>query len=83
MTLREDIESEERARNVLACALCDVIDTLTSEAEREALVRAAAGTIGYRVLLKVLAKNGLVNLSTGAPLGETVIRRHRTEGHTP
>jgi hypothetical protein len=73
MGLLEDLEA---ATGPLPCGMCDVIRATTDEDTRRALTAAAAGTIGYRRLNRILAANG-------QPVSDRQIRRHRQEGHQP
>lgn len=74
MSILDDIQAAENP--VDPCKLCAYIRAVDDDATREALIRAGAGSIGYRKLLRIMEKHE-------AGVSERQIRRHRSEGHKP
>lgn len=73
--LADLVAAERAAQGSTPCTLCEYINTQTG-VTRDALIAAAAGSIGERKLVSVLKKH-----ETG--IGRRTISRHREEEHKP
>jgi hypothetical protein len=77
MSLLDELrQAEHVSAKRRGCPLCIYINTIEDQATKQALIDAAAGTIGTTKLAMILASH-----NTG--VGNRSIRRHRDEEHTP
>lgn len=75
--LLEDLtEAAQAAAGEKPCRLCDYIQATEHEATREALVSAAAGSIGINKLASILHRREI-------GIGRRTIQKHRNERHEP
>lgn len=72
--LSDLLRGESESRRDRPCPMCDYIKRQTGQT-KEALERAAAGTIGINKLAAILRDR-----DTG--IGRRTVQRHREEGHT-
>lgn len=76
--LLNDLRAAEQraASRVPPCEVCGHIRSMTPGMTRDALIQAAAGTIGVNTLAAIFKAHGI-------PAGRRTIERHRKDDHQP